>query len=81
MICGADPANYAWAAQQINALLRSRANTSATDWLQLRDFAALSSSHHTTDPDNWFISDNLHLNEAGRQIYTTEIVQGALGCP
>ena len=76
-----NPWAYAWAAQNINSLLRARANASTTDKLLLRDFATLSAAHHTWNTDNWFLPDDLHLIVPGKLVLTSEIVQGALSCP
>lgn len=77
---GADPWAYAWAAQSINTELRAQANASATDVFKLQDFAAQSWNHHTWDPDNWFATDDLHLNGAGKLVYTAAITQAAQKC-
>ncbi|HZR79993.1 MAG TPA: SGNH/GDSL hydrolase family protein [Candidatus Binatia bacterium] len=77
----ANPWHYANAAQSINNWLRYVAGLSSTDWFRVRDFAALSWDHHTWNADSWFIDDNLHLNGAGKLVYTSEIVNAALSCP
>jgi len=74
------PWYYAWAAQQINNWLRYVAAVNPNDWFRLRDFAAESANHHTVHPDNWFLGDNLHLNDAGKLHYTSSLVSAGLMC-
>ena len=72
--------NYAAAAKSINDTVRAAAAESATDSLELVDFAAMAASHKNTDPSPWFGSDNLHLSGAGLLVYTATIVQAAKRC-
>ncbi|WP_165966976.1 SGNH/GDSL hydrolase family protein [Actinomadura sp. 7K507] len=80
---GSDPWLYAWSAQQLTQEMRSLANASATDLVKLQDFAELSWNHHSYspgDPQVWFGSDDIHLNQVGRVVYTGEFTQAAQQC-
>jgi hypothetical protein len=77
---GANPWFYAFAAQSINDWLRSRAAASSTDWLRLEDWAVESANHHTWNAENWFLSDDLHLNDLGRLMYTAALARAGTAC-
>jgi lysophospholipase L1-like esterase len=80
LVSRGDPWIYAWASQAIGNYLRWVAGGSSTDWLRVEDWAAESRDHHTWNSEVWFISDNLHLNDLGRQKYTATLARAGSSC-
>jgi len=49
--------------------------------LRVVDFGLESEAHHLGSTDNWFASDNLHLNATGQFAYALHITAGVNSCP
>ncbi|WP_192809786.1 GDSL-type esterase/lipase family protein [Actinomadura rudentiformis] len=74
-----DP-DYPAAALELNNVLRWIAASNATDSMELVDFATRAKTHRKNDPAPWFDSDDLHLNMAGRLVYTATMSEAARKC-
>lgn len=70
---------YASEAVGVNNLARWFSVTMPAE-IKVVDFATDASSHQYGSASPWFVSDNLHLNPAGRTAYTAAIRQAANLC-
>jgi lysophospholipase L1-like esterase len=74
------PGRFDAAAGRINEYLRQRAAADPNDRLRLWDWAASADNHGTDDPQPWFGSDTIHLNQAGHGRYADELASAAALC-
>ncbi|MGW3350181.1 GDSL-type esterase/lipase family protein [Nonomuraea rubra] len=72
--------HYAAQAARLNDVLRWIAAANGSDSFTLIDFAAEAGDHQRDAAQPWFDSDNLHLNPAGRLVYTAGITEAARRC-
>lgn len=75
--------SYAYFSTWIGNLLRAEANASATDHVDLLDWAALSGIHHLadTDPGDWYSNgDELHQNAVGTLFLVDSVKQATGNC-
>ena len=77
IVSGAD---YATEATGINNILRFMAAIDPTDALHVQEFATQAALHQYGGAGSWFGTDNLHLNDTGRIVYTDTMWQAADKC-
>jgi lysophospholipase L1-like esterase len=71
---------YPREARAINTIVRDRAAEDPSDALRVYDFAAQAKLHQFGSAAPWFINDNLHLNPAGKLVYTNAMWLAANQC-